>query len=95
MTLSVIFEKNLRRFAYNQDKKYSLDDSVRYFIPTSIILLYKTPNDEHNFVAKPFLTLDHGEDICSPVWVAVVMSDGVAVKITIIETWYHFLSRLN
>ena len=44
-------------------------------------------NDEINFVENTFLLIDYGEDICSPVWVNVVMLGGVAVNETRNAYW--------
>ena len=41
------------------------------------------------------LLLDDGEDICSPVWINVVMLGGVAVNETRNASWFKKLSKLN
>ena len=42
-------------------------------------------------MVKPFHNFDCGEDIFSPMWVAVVMADGVSVNETRIALWKAFM----
>ena len=45
-------------------------------------------------MAGTFLLLDYGEDICSPVLLAVVIAGGVSVNETSTAFWHPFFSAL-
>ena len=46
-------------------------------------------------MAKTFLLIDYGEDICPPEWIDLVVLVGVAVNETGTEYWQIILSKLT
>ena len=75
--------------------KWTILFSFQWPLFHSIITDFMVSNTKWwaKFCRIPFLLIENGEDICSPTWVAVVMTGSVAVNLTRTEYWYPFFSK--